>query len=255
MDALKAEGLFKRFGGLQAIVDVSFRVGPGERIGIIGPNGAGKTTLFNLVTGLIRPDAGKIHILDNDVTMKPIHERVKFGLGRTFQVLTLLPHLTVLNNVLLAIQALRPSRFGMFRPLNGYRDLVDEAEPLMAPWGLWESRDTLVHDLSYGQQRCLELILSLASKPKVLLLDEPTCGMTPSEVAFITNTIENLGKDISIVLITHDLDLIFGLHLDSVIVLHYGNIVAHGSQEDIKNNSKVREIYLGRGKAGNASGG
>lgn len=254
MDALKAEGLFKSFGGVQAIINVSFRVGLGERVGIIGPNGAGKTTLFNLVTGLLRPDAGRVYILGHDVTMKPIHERVQVGLGRTFQVMNLLPNLTVINNVLLAIQALRPSRFGMFQPLSGYRELIEEARPLMVPWGLWECRDMLARDLSYGQQRCLELILSLASKPKVLLLDEPTCGMTPSEVAFITNTINTLGKGIAIVLITHDIDLIFGLDLDSVIVLHYGNIVAKGSQKDIKDNPKVREIYLGGGEVGNAPG-
>lgn len=245
MDALRVEGLCKSFGGLQAIVNVSLNLRVGERLGIIGPNGAGKTTLFNLVTGLLRPDAGKIHIFDHDVTTAPIHRRIQAGLGRTFQVMNLLSNLTVINNVLLAVQALQPSRFGMFRPLSGYRELLDEAKPLMVPWGLWESRDRLVRDLSYGKQRCLELILSLASKPRVLLLDEPTCGMTPSEVAFITDTIKVLGKDIAIILITHDIDLVFGLDLDSVVVLHYGHIVATGSQQEIKTNPKVREIYLG----------
>ena len=143
--------------------------------------------------------------------------------------MNLLSNLTVINNVLLAVQALGPSRFGMFRPLSDYKELVDEAQKLMAPWGLWENRDMLVRDLSYGQKRCLELILSLAPKPKLLLLDEPTCGMTPTEITFITNIIQNLGRDIAIILIAHDMDLMFGLDLDSVIVLHYGQIVAMGS--------------------------
>ena len=115
----------------------------------------------------------------------------------------------------------------------------------MDPWGLWETRDMLVRNLSYGQQRCLEMVLSLASKPKLLLLDEPTSGMTPTEIAFITNIIQNIGRDIAIILIAHDMDLVFGLDLNSVIVLHYGEIVAMGTQQEIKNNPKVREIYLG----------
>jgi branched-chain amino acid transport system ATP-binding protein len=243
--ALKVEALSKSFGGLQAVKNISFCLEVGERRGIIGPNGAGKTTLFNLVTGQLRPDAGQISMFDRDVTTLAIHQRIKMGLSRTFQVTNLLPNLTVIDNVVLAIQALGPSAFGMFRPLTDYEELYDEAEKLMAPWGLWETSDMLVRDLSYGQQRCLELVLSIASKPKLLLLDEPTCGMTPTEVANITDMIHELGKNIAIVLIAHDMDLIFGLDLHSVNVLHYGQIVAEGSPEEIRLNSKVKEIYLG----------
>jgi branched-chain amino acid transport system ATP-binding protein len=243
--ALKVEALSKSFGGLQAVKDVSFRLEVGERRGIIGPNGAGKTTLFNLVTGQLRPDAGHISMFDRDVTSMAIHRRIKMGLSRTFQVTNLLPNLTVIDNVVLALQALRPSAFGMFRPLTDYEELYAEAEKLMVPWGLWETADRLVRDLSYGQQRCLELVLSIASKPKLLLLDEPTCGMTPTEVANITNMIHALGKNIAIVLIAHDMDWVFGLDLHSVNVLHYGQIVAEGSPKEIRVNSKVREIYLG----------
>lgn len=245
MHALKVEGLCKNFGGLQALHGISFGVKVGERVGIIGPNGAGKTTLFNLVTGLLQADSGKIYIFDQDVTNMPTHRRIHTGLARTFQVMNLLSNLTVIENVLLAVQALGPSRFGMFRPLGDYKEIVDEAQRLMVPWGLWEKRDMLVRDLSYGQQRCLELVLSLASKPKLLLLDEPTCGMTPTEIGFITGIIQNLGMDIAIILIAHDMDLIFSLDLNNVIVLHYGQIVAMGNQQEIKLNPKVREIYLG----------
>lgn len=255
MHALKVEGLCKNFGGLQVTRDISFSVETGQRVGIIGPNGAGKTTLFNLVTGLLQPDAGRIYIFDRDVTSKSTHLRIHAGLARTFQVINLLSDLTVINNVLLAVQALGPSRFGMFRPLSSYKELVDEAQRLMAPWGLWENRNMLVRDLSYGQQRCLELILSLASKPKLLLLDEPTCGMTPTEIAFITNIIENVGREIAIVLIAHDMDLMFGLDLNYVIVLHYGQIIVMGSQQEVKYNQKVREIYLGTEEAKSAPSG
>jgi len=243
--ALKVEGLCKSFGGLQAILNISLNLRTGERLGIIGPNGAGKTTLFNLFTGLLRPDAGRIYMFDKDVTYTPIYRRIQAGLGRTFQVMNLLSNLTVIDNVVLGIQALGPSRFGMFRPLGAYGELVDEAKKLMVQWGLWESRNMLVRDLSYGQQRCLELIVSLASKPRLLLLDEPTCGMAPTEIASITNIIKNLDKDIAIILIAHDMDLVFGLDLDRITVLHYGQVVATGSQQEIKINPKVREIYLG----------
>lgn len=245
MPALKVEALSKSFGGLQALQDVSLSVEMGERVGIIGPNGAGKTTLFNLITGQLRPDTGRIYIFDQDVTNKPTHQRIKIGLGRTFQVMNLLSNLTVITNVVLGVQALGSSRFGMFRPLSSYKELFDKAQKLMEPWGLWESRNTPVRDLSYGQQRCLELVLSLASKPKLLLLDEPTCGMTPAEVAAITGMIQTLGRDITIITIAHDMDLIFGLELNYVTVLHYGEIVAKGSQQEIRLNPRVREIYLG----------
>lgn len=245
MHALEVEGLWKNFGGLQVIRDISLRVEIGEHLGIIGPNGAGKTTLFNLVTGLLQPDAGKIYIFDQDVTNMPTHRRIHAGLARTFQVMNLLSNLTVINNVLLAIQALGPSCFGMFRPLSAYKELADEAKRLMVPWGLWESRDMLVRDLPYGQQRCLELVLSLALKPKLLLLDEPTCGLTITEIDFITHIIQALGRNTTIIIIAHDMDLMFGLDLDYIAVLHYGQIVAIGNQQEIKLNPMVREIYLG----------
>jgi branched-chain amino acid transport system ATP-binding protein len=243
--ALEVKGLHKNFGGLQAIQDISFSLEVGEHLGVIGPNGAGKTTLFNLINGQLRPDAGRIHIFDQDITARPIHYRTKIGLGRTFQVTNLLSNLTVINNVLLAIQAFKPSRFGMYQPLSAYGGLSDEAQKLMAPWGLWECRDMPVRDLSYGQQRCLELVLGLASKPKLLLLDEPTCGMTPAEVTGITSMIQTLGRGIALVVIAHDMDLIFGLDLDRITVLHYGQIVAEGTQQEIKLDPRVREIYLG----------
>lgn len=245
MHSLKIEGLNKSFGGLKAIHDVSFSVGLGERVGIIGPNGAGKTTLFNLITGLLRPDNGRIYIFDKDVTTMPTHSRIKAGLARTFQVMNLLSNLTVINNVLLSIQAFGPSRFGMFRPLTAYKELLEEAQKLMVPWGLWESRDMLTEDLSYGQKRCLELVLSLASNPKLLLLDEPTCGMTQNEVANIKDIIQTLRRDIAVILIAHDMDLIFSIDLDDIIVLHYGQIVVTGNQQEIKISPRVREIYLG----------
>jgi branched-chain amino acid transport system ATP-binding protein len=133
----------------------------------------------------------------------------------------------------------------MFRTLSAYEELFEKAHRLMIPWGLWESRDLLVRHLSYGKQRCVDLVMCLASMPKLVLLDEPTSGMTPAEVAKMSEMIKTIGKDTTIIIIAHDLDLIFGLDLDCITVLHYGQIIAEGSPRDIKIDPKVREIYLG----------
>jgi branched-chain amino acid transport system ATP-binding protein len=242
--ALRIEAVSKGFGGLQVMQDLSLKLRTGERLGIIGPNGAGKTTLFNLIAGQLHPDSGTIFMFEKEVTAKLPHERVKTGLGRTFQITNLLLNLTVLENVALALQALQPSRWGMFRAFSSYRHLFDDARKLMDDWGLSDKGDMPVTDLSYGEQRCLEVVLGLASKPRLLLLDEPTCGMTPTEVAGISSMVQNLGREIAIILIAHDMDLIFGQGLDRIAVLHYGQIIVEGTPDEIKGNAKVREIYL-----------
>lgn len=244
MEALKVANLRKDFGGVHAIRDVSFSVESGERLAIIGPNGAGKTTLFNLLNGQLTPSAGQVYFFGRDITHKATYSRAHLGLARSFQLTTLFLNLTVLNNILLALQGTKPSRFQMFHPITAYKSLHAKAQELLASMDLWEKRDDLVEEISYGEQRKLEIALSLASEPKLLLLDEPSTGLTSAESADITSRIHNLGTDITVILVAHDMDLVFGV-AERIIVLHYGEIIAEGTCDEISCDLKVREIYMG----------
>lgn len=244
MEALRIEGLSKDFGGVRAVKDVSFRVQGGEHLAIIGPNGAGKTTLFNLLGGQLSPTAGKVFFEGQDITNMMEHRRIHLGIARSFQITTLFNHLTLLENILLALQGTKPSRFQLFRSVTRYRGLFAKAEELLSSMELWERKDELVHAISYGEQRKLEIALSLASEPKLLLLDEPSSGLTAAESADIINTIHNLEADITVIFVAHDMDLVFGV-ARRIIVLHYGEIIVEGTPEEIQNNSKVKEIYMG----------
>ena len=168
MEALKVEHLSKNFGGVQALQDVSFSVKAGEKLAIIGPNGAGKTTLFNVLNGQISATAGRVYLFGQEITTMATHRRAHLGLARSFQLTSLFPNLTVLDNTLLAIQGAKPSRFQMFRPITAYEHLFAKAEELLESMALWEKRDNLVQAISYGEQRKMEIALSLASEPKLL---------------------------------------------------------------------------------------
>lgn len=244
MEALRADRLSKDFGGVQALRDVSFTVDTGERLAIIGPNGAGKTTLFNVLNGQLKAASGRVYLLGNEITHILTHHRVHLGLARSFQLTTLCLNLTVIENLLLAIQATQSSRFQIFRSINTYKHLFSKAQELLSPMALWEKRGELVQNISYGEQRKLEIALSLASEPEVLLLDEPSTGLTSDESREMIHMIDSLGEHITLLLVAHDMDLVFGV-ADRIIVLHYGQIIAEGTPSEIKVNSKVREIYLG----------
>ncbi len=244
MEALKVEGLSKDFGGVHAVRDVSFSVEAGERLAIIGPNGAGKTTLFNMLNGQLPASAGRVHFFGRDITHLPTHHRAHLGIARSFQLTTLFLNLTVLNNTLLALQGTQPSRFQMFRSATTYEHLYAKAHELLDSMDLWEKRDDPVEAISYGEQRKLEIALSLASKPKLLLLDEPSSGLTTAESSDITVMIRNLGTDITVILVAHDMDLVFGV-AERIIVLHYGEIIAEGTCDEISCDLRVREIYMG----------
>jgi len=244
MEALRVEGLSKNFGGLQALKNVSFNVQAGERLAIIGPNGAGKTTLFNLLNGQESATAGRIYFFGQEITPLPTHRRAHLGQGRCFQLTSLFLNISVLDNTLLAIQGTKPSRYQLFRPVTAYKHLFTKAKELLGAMALWERRDDIVRALGYGEQRRLEIALSLASEPKLLLLDEPSSGLTPAESADIVTMIRNLGADITVVVVAHDMDLIFGL-AERIIVLHYGEIIADGTPEEIQADSRVKEIYMG----------
>jgi branched-chain amino acid transport system ATP-binding protein len=244
VSALGVEALSHQFGGLRALNEVAFQVAEGERLGILGPNGAGKTTLFNVITGLLRPTAGRITLFHHDVTALAPHRRARLGLGRTFQVTTLFPRLTVLDSVLLAVQGADRSRFTVHRPRTAFPRLFARAEELLEAWSLADRRDVPTRELSYGEQRQLELVLALAPGPRVLLLDEPTAGLSPAETTAVAGMIRRFPRDVTILLIEHDMDVALEL-AERLIVLHYGRIVAAGPREEIKRDPRVAEIYLG----------
>jgi branched-chain amino acid transport system ATP-binding protein len=244
MDALKVEHLSQNYGGLKVLEDISFSIGLRERVGLIGPNGAGKTTLINVLTGLLPSMAGRIYILGQEVTNMPPHRRVSRGLARSFQINTLFTNLSLLDNILLAIQGTKPSRFQMLRPLTTYKDILAKAQELLQSMSLWEKRDDLIGSLSHGEQRLVEILLAIASRPKLLLLDEPSCGLTRGETTNLSHMLRSVMEDTTVFFCAHDLDLVFTL-AERVVVLYYGQIIAQGTPGEIQAHPKVREIYLG----------
>jgi branched-chain amino acid transport system ATP-binding protein len=244
VSALGVATLSHDFGGLRALNDVAFEVAEGERLVILGPNGAGKTTLFNVITGLLRPTAGRISVFGHDVTALAPHRRARLGLGRTFQVTTLFPRLTVLDSVLLAVQGADRARFTLFRPRAAFPRLFARAEELLEAWSLAGRRDVPTRELSYGEQRQLELLLALAAEPRVLLLDEPTAGLSPAETASVAETIRRFPREVTILLIEHDMDVALTL-AERLIVLHHGRVIAAGPRDEIQADPRVAEIYLG----------
>lgn len=244
VEAIKVDNLSKRFGGLKATSDVTFQLNAGERLVIIGPNGAGKSTLFNLLNGQLRPDAGRISLFGQDVTAVSLHRRAHMGMARSFQLTSLFPELSVLDNMMLALHGLRPSRFNPFRNSLGYPDILDKAEDLLHRMNLWEKKEVQVKMISYGEQRKLEIALCLSSEPKLLLLDEPSAGLTSGERNEVMTMIRNLPEDIAVIIVDHDMDLVFGL-AKRIIVLYYGEIIAEGSPEEIQAHPRVKEVYMG----------
>jgi branched-chain amino acid transport system ATP-binding protein len=241
---LVLEGLTKEFGGLIAVDHVNLEIKAGERHGIIGPNGAGKTTLFNLICGDLSPTEGKIVHFGQDVTRLRTHKRIALGMSRTFQINNLFPKLTVLQNVLLAAQGLQGTKYVMYRPISSYKSLYDKAKDILEEFQMWDKRDVLVENLSYGDQRQIEVCLALIENPRLLLLDEPTAGLSRAETLTFTSILKKLDPDITILLIEHDMDVAFDL-AENITVLQLGKRVASGNNEEIKANKTVQEIYLG----------
>jgi len=242
--ALRLVGVTKDFGGLRAVDRVALEVRPGERRALIGPNGAGKTTLFNLISGSLPVSAGSITLFGRDVTNTSAHRRAAQGLARTFQVTNLFPDLTVLENALLAIQAHTASRFAMLRPMGVFAELQARARATLESVGLAGVTDAVVRNLSHGEQRQLEIALALAGRPRVLLLDEPTAGLSPAESRLMAGLLGRLDPAITVLMIEHDMDIALELSA-RVTVLHYGCVIADGSRDEVKADPQVREIYLG----------
>lgn len=242
--ALELRGISKHFGALKAVEQVSMNIQEGERRAVIGPNGAGKTTLFHVVSGVLPPTSGGINLFGKDVTHLPTHKRIRQGMARTFQITNLFRQLTVEHNVILALQGLKPTKLSMFRPLGAYKELLRSAERLIDEWNLQDRRQALVTELSYGEQRALEIMLAVSQKPRLLLLDEPTAGLSPAETATAADTIRKLPRDISMLLIEHDMDVVFDL-CDTMTVMHLGEVLASGDPGSVRANPQVQEIYLG----------
>jgi branched-chain amino acid transport system ATP-binding protein len=223
---------------------VELAVRPGERRALIGPNGAGKTTLFNLIAGALPVTLGRIQLFGRDVTAMPPYRRAALGLTRTFQVSNLFPSLTVRENCLLAVQAQTRTKLAMHRPLSGYRALHARAEETLEAVGLADRAGATVRNLSHGEQRQLEIGLALAGQPRVLLLDEPTAGLSPAESSAMARLLARLDPAITVLIIEHDMDIALEV-ARHVTVLHYGRVIADGTREAVRADPTVREIYLG----------
>jgi branched-chain amino acid transport system ATP-binding protein len=243
---LELKGLSKTFGGLQAVRGVSLKIMPGDRKAIIGPNGAGKTTLFNLISGIFPATSGQVLLFGRDVTSWPSHRRAGLGMARTFQVTSLFPKLTVLDNVLLAIKGGRASKFVMWRFLSSYRDVYDKAHELLERAAFLDRKDIEVRFLSHGEQRQLEIVVGLAGDPDILLLDEPAAGLSSGESAEMARYLRGLDPKMAILLIEHDMDIVFDV-ADDISVLHFGEVLESGTAGRIRGSAKVQEIYLGTG--------
>lgn len=242
--ALRTRGLDKRFGSLVVAQEINIMLPQGVRYALIGPNGAGKTTLINLMTGLLRPDAGQILLGEEEITALEPEQRVKRGLARTFQINTLFPDLEPLEALTLAVCERRGVAGIWWRRLPVFRDAVDEAYEILDSLKLGVICYRATRDLAYGQQRLLEIALALATKPKVLLLDEPAAGVPREEGGELFEAISNLSTDITILFIEHDMDIVFRF-ATRIIVMVGGRIFLEGSPEEIAADPRVREVYLG----------
>ena len=242
--ALSTARLRCSFGGFVAVDDVSLDIEAGARHALIGPNGAGKTTLINLLTGVLRPDAGEVMLGAERVTHLPPHARVKRGLSRTFQVNALFGGLTVLESVTLAVCERRGECGDWLRPVSSRRAALDEAHRLLQSLALDDDAACLNRELPYGKQRLLEIALALAAKPAVLLLDEPAAGVPSGESTLLFDTIERLPPEMTIVLIEHDMSLVFRF-AQRITVLAGGRVITEGPPAEIAADARVRELYLG----------
>jgi branched-chain amino acid transport system ATP-binding protein len=241
---LKVMDLYKSFGGTKVINGVSMDVPKGQRHAIIGPNGAGKTTLFHLLTGNYRPDSGKIIFNAKDITGLPPHKINRLGLARSFQIVNVFQGLTVLENVRAAILSMHRIRFDFFHNVRKMTEINDQSHWILQQIGLFEKKGYLAGELSYGQQRALEIGLTLGSDPQMILLDEPTAGMSMDETLGTVRLIDSTTKGRTLIIIEHDMNVVFAL-ADLITVIHWGEVLASGPPDEIRDHPKVKEAYLG----------
>jgi branched-chain amino acid transport system ATP-binding protein len=242
--ALRTERLSKRFGAFAAVSDVSLSFTPGVRHALIGPNGAGKTTLINLLTGFLAQTAGNVFLGERIITGLPQHERVKRGMTRTFQINTLFPGLTALESVVLAVCERRARAGVWYRTVSRQAEAIDEAIALLESLRLVNERNELTRNLAYGKQRLLEIALALATRPSILLLDEPAAGIPSAESAELFGVIARLPRDVTIVFIEHDMELVFRF-AERITVLVGGRVLTEAPPSEIASDPRVKEVYLG----------
>jgi branched-chain amino acid transport system ATP-binding protein len=246
MSLLRVEQLNKAFGGLKATDNVSFAVAPGELSSIIGPNGAGKTTLFNQITGYLRPDSGRVFFNDRDITHLPPHEIVRRGIGRSFQRSNIFSRLTVFENVQTAVLSQHRQSSNLWRATQRYRELNERAGHILESVGLAGRRNQLSGTLALGDQKRLEIGLALALEPQLMLLDEPTAGMSPEETWSTVALIQSLAREFKMTALftEHDMAVVFNIS-QKVRVLHQGQLIAEGAPQEISENPEVQRVYLG----------
>ena len=244
MTALVVRRLNKSFGGLRVTANVDLVVEPGERRLVIGPNGAGKTTLFNLITGEIACDSGSIALFGRDITHLAGRRRAHLGMARTYQIITLFPHDTILRNVTLALLGLSPLRWDAFRDLDRQRHLSDRAREELAKVGLAAMADRPLAQTSYGERRRVELAMALAQRPKVLLLDEPFAGLSRDERGEVQKLLAAIPREVAIVMIEHNMDVALDF-ADRITLLYFGEVVVEGTRAEVVADPRTREVYLG----------
>jgi len=244
MSALAVKALCKSFGGLRVTTNVDLAVEPGERRLIIGPNGAGKTTLFNLITGELVPDSGAVLLFDRDITRLASRKRAHLGMARTYQIITLFPQNTILHNVRLALLGLSPLRWSPLRPLDREHHLTAQARAALDRVGLGRIADRPLSETSYGEKRRVEVAMALAQNPKVLLLDEPFAGLSIDERRDVRELLRAIPRDVTIVMIEHDMDTALDL-ADRITLLHFGDVIVEGTRAEVVADPRTREVYLG----------
>jgi len=241
---LALDHVSRHFGGLKAVDGVTLTVQPGERHALIGPNGAGKTTLFNVISGELPATEGRITVFGTDVTRMAPHRRAALGIARTFQITKLFANLTVMENLLLACEALEGRKLVVHRRVSSYADLTARAGALIEQFGLTGRSADYARNLSYGEQRKLEVALSMAGRPRLLLLDEPMAGLSAGESRSMHAILEQIDRSIAVLLIEHDMDIAFAF-AERVTVLHQGRVLTEGTREQVSATPEVQQIYLG----------
>jgi branched-chain amino acid transport system ATP-binding protein len=244
MAILTTQDLTKEFGGLRAVDSITFDIEEGKLTSIIGPNGAGKTTLYNLVTGLIKPDSGRIIFNGENITHLPIHKIVKKGISRSFQILNLFNELTLFENVWLGVQSQQGHGPEVLSSTDNFSSVKEETYRIIREIGLSGKEEVPVKLLSYGDRRILEITISLTAKPSLLLLDEPTSGLVSEDRKRISEFMGKLSSQLTLIVVEHDMDVVLSIS-DHIVVMHQGRILAQGTPDEIRGNDKVQEAYLG----------
>ncbi len=245
-DYLHIHNIHKDFSGLQVLTGVEFKVQEKERHAVIGPNGAGKTTLFNIISGKFKPSSGAILFKGKDISGKPPHILNRYGLSRSFQITNVFQELSVFNNILAGVRSRYGLRYNFFKKPNQNREICEKVNAIIKEVGLTDVKDQPASSLSYGQQRALEIGITLSTEPELILLDEPTAGMTREETNQAIKMIDQVTAGRTLIIIEHDMEVVFSL-ADTISVLHYGTILVSDTPEKIRNDQRVKDAYLGEG--------